>query len=98
MPGDRLDAELKTFGAMAGKAFDQLVIREDTNRRGRADGAIAEMLRESAMDAGMSIDKISIVLEEMGAVRTAIDRSHKDDFVILMVDKPVAVWQMLEKM
>jgi cyanophycin synthetase len=74
-----------------------LIIREDSNRRGRKDGEIAELLRQSALTAGMDDAKIHIKLEEMDAARAAIDRAERDDLVVLLVDSPRMIWQELEK-
>lgn len=97
IPGDRQDSDIHAFGELAAKTFDRLVIREDVNRRGRADGEIAAMLKQTALDAGMAEDSISIVLEEIPAVNQAIELAERDDLVVLMVDKPAAAWQELEK-
>jgi cyanophycin synthetase len=97
MPGDRLDTDIAAFGDLAARTFDRLVIREDVNRRGRADGEIAEMLRQSARNAGLTDDRICIVLEEIEAVNAAIEMAERDDLVVLLVDKPAAAWRELEK-
>ncbi|HYP60640.1 MAG TPA: cyanophycin synthetase [Thermomicrobiales bacterium] len=97
MPGDRLDSDIMAFGDLAARTFDRIVIREDVNRRGRADGEIAEILRQSARDAGMADDHICIVLEEIEAVNAAIELAQRDDLVVLLVDKPAAAWRELEK-
>lgn len=97
MPGDRLDSDIRAFGELAAKTFDRLIIREDVNRRGRANGEIAEMLRETALAAGMTADDILIVLDEIEAVNTAIECAARDDLVVLLVDKPAAAWRELEK-
>ena len=97
MPGDRLDSDIMAFGDLAARTFDRIVIREDVNRRGRADGEIAEILRQSARDAGMADDRICIVLEEIEAVNAAIELAERDDLVVLLVDKPAAAWRELEK-
>jgi len=73
MPGDRKDEDIIAFGELAARTFNQLVIREDVNRRGRKDGEIAEILKQSAVNVGMSPEDIHIVLEEMDASKTAID-------------------------
>jgi cyanophycin synthetase len=97
MPGDRLDSDIRAFGELAAKTFDRLVIREDVNRRGRADGEIAALLRQTALDAGMADDRIQIVLEEIEAVNVAIEFAEREDLVVLLVDKPAAAWRELEK-
>jgi cyanophycin synthetase len=97
MPGDRQDNAIKAFGALAAKTFDSLVIREDVNRRGRADGEIAELLRSVAVENGLPDNDVHIVLEEIAAVNQAIELAERDDLVVLMVDKPAAAWRELEK-
>ena len=97
MPGDRLDSDIRAFGELAARTFDRLVIREDVNRRGRADGEIAELLRQTALAVGMPDDRIQIVLEEIDAVNAAIESAERDDLVVLLVDKPAAAWRELEK-
>ncbi|HYJ12490.1 MAG TPA: cyanophycin synthetase, partial [Thermomicrobiales bacterium] len=95
MPGDRSDFDIRAFGELSGKTFDQIVIREDDNTRGRKSGEIAQMLATAAVDAGMSGDNVSIVLDELEAVQAALEISGKSDLVVLLVDKPAAVWEML---
>lgn len=98
MPGDRLDDDIAAFGRLAGETFDELVIREDTNRRGRATGEVAERLKAAAIEAGLPADAVTIVLEEIDAVKTAVDRSNRDDLVVLMVDKPAQTWEELNNL
>ena len=62
---------------------------------GRKSGEIAQMLATAAVDAGMSGDNVSIVLDELEAVQAALEISGKSDLVVLLVDKPAAVWEML---
>jgi len=95
MPGDRSDFDIQAFGELSGKTFDQIVIREDDNTRGRKSGEIAQMLATAAVEAGLASDNVSIVLDELEAVQSALDLSEKSDLVVLLVDKPAAVWEML---
>ena len=97
MPGDRQDNDIRAFAELAARTFDRLVIREDVNRRGRANGEIAELLRQTAVDSGLANDRIQIVLEEIEAVNAALGAAERDDLVVLLVDKPAAAWQELEK-
>jgi cyanophycin synthetase len=96
MPGDRLDEDIKAFGRLAGQTFDELVVREDSNRRGRANGEIAEMLKAAAIEAGMADASVHVVLDEFEAVRAGVERTNKDELVVLMIDKPAKVWDELE--
>lgn len=95
MPGDRSNADMEAFGTIAGKTFDQVVIREDTNTRGRARGEIAGILWDAVIAGGRSEEQVHIVLDELEAVRHAVDMADKSDLVVLMVDRPTEVWSML---
>lgn len=95
IPGDRSNTDMEEFGALAGKTFDQIIIREDRNTRGRPSGEIAERLRSAAVGAGKDPASIDVVLDEMESVREAIARSQKGDLVVLLVDRPAEVWEML---
>ena len=97
MPGDRSDADMNAFGELAGKTFDRIVIREDVNRRGRKNGEIAGILKSAVGRSGHADEDIRIVLDELEAVQAAIDISGKTDLVVLMVDKPAKVWDMLTR-
>lgn len=95
MPGDRSDADMKVFGELAGKSFDRIIIREDDNTRGRAPGEIAGILKEAAQRGGMPEETIEIILDEEEASRSAVDSAERGDLVVLLVDKPAKVWEML---
>lgn len=97
LPGDRSDGDMEAFGTLAGKVFDKIIIREDDNRRGRKQGEIAENLRSAIERTGKDMADVEIILNEMEASLAAVDRSEKGDLVILMVDKPTAVWAQLQE-
>ena len=98
MPGDRLDDDIDAFGTLGAKIFDELVVREDTNTRGRQSGEIAARLKAAAVAAGLPEDKVHVVLKESDAVLEAIKQSERDDLVVLMVDKPAESWETLSNL
>jgi cyanophycin synthetase len=93
IPGDRRDEDIRHFAAIAATAFDEVVIREDANPRGRERGEVAGLLRESLLANGLPEDRITVVLDEIKAANTAMDRARPDDLVVLLADKPEAVWE-----
>jgi cyanophycin synthetase len=44
MPGDRRDEDMRAYGALAATAFDEVIVREDKNLRGRAPGETAALV------------------------------------------------------
>ena len=93
VPGDRSNDDITAFGRLAGQTFDEIVIREDANPRGRARGEVAGMLLETI--TAQNGAKAEILVDEMEAAREAISRAGRNDFVILMADKPAALFEQL---
>ncbi len=95
MPGDRSNGDAEAFGRLAAQTFDELVIREDDNPRGRARGEMAALLREAVKAGGATDDRVTVVLDEIEACQAAISRAGKNELVVLMVDHPQLVWETL---
>lgn len=95
LPGDRSDADMSAFGELAGKTFDRIIIREDTNTRGRSRGEIADLLAAAVEQSGKDMSQVEVVLDELEAATYAVESAERGDLVILMVDKPTEVWEQL---
>ena len=52
IPGDRRDQDQHDYGALAASAFDEIIIREDRNLRGRKPGETASNVVEGIRGAG----------------------------------------------
>jgi cyanophycin synthetase len=84
---------------VAARYFDDIIIREDKNPRGRKRGEIAEVVREGVDDAirkGARVGSVEIVLDEMEATKRASSGSRPGDLVVLCVDDAREVWRELE--
>jgi cyanophycin synthetase len=95
--GDRRDIDIREFGRIAAGAFDQLVIKEDEDPRGRASGEVAEILQEAAIEAGLSKDRVAVVLNEIEAVDFALQQAHSDELVVICADDITAVWKQVTR-
>ena len=51
MPGDRRDEDMREYGSLAAGAFDEIIVREDRNLRGRAPGATATLVADGVLKA-----------------------------------------------
>src|SRR6478609_5082887 len=80
IPGDRRDEDQRQYGAIAAGAFDEIIVREDKNLRGRIAGETATNVIEG-------------VLEEKAAVRTALRRAIPGDLVVCCVDDAIGVYR-----
>jgi len=95
IPGDRSDEDITAFGRLAGGTFDTIVIREDVNPRGRKRGEVAGLLQEAIAAGGLADGNVQVVLDELEAARAAIGQAQRNDLVILLADRPAAVFEQL---
>ncbi len=96
IPGDRRDADQREYGAIAARAFDEIIVREDKNLRGRAPGVSAGNVIEgvrAARTAGARVLKADKTLDEMTAVRTALRRAAPGDLIVCCVDDAIGVYR-----
>jgi cyanophycin synthetase len=97
IPGDRRDEDQREYGAIAAGAFDELIVREDKNLRGRAPGEAATNVLDgvrTARSAGRArTAKAEKVLDELTAVRAALRRASPGDLVVCCVDDAIAVYR-----
>jgi cyanophycin synthetase len=98
-PGDRRDDDIRELGRVAARHFDDVIVREDRNPRGRKPGETAELVLEGVLEtmrAGGRAGNVEVILDEMDATRRALDRSRPGDLVVLCVDYATEVWRELE--
>ena len=97
IPGDRRDEDQREYGAIAAGAFDEIIVREDKNLRGRPPGETAanvvEGIRQARASGAARATRADKVLEEMAAVRTALRRAVPGDLVVCCVDDAIAVYR-----
>jgi cyanophycin synthetase len=97
IPGDRRDDDQREYGALAATAFDEIVIREDRNLRGRDPGETAANvvagIRALRDEGGARAGKIETVLDESAAVQAALRRALPGDLVVVCADDAVDVYR-----
>ncbi|HSL98107.1 MAG TPA: cyanophycin synthetase [Candidatus Deferrimicrobiaceae bacterium] len=95
MPGDRRDEDMREYGALAATAFDEIVIREDRNLRGRQPGASATLVADGVLaaraNATARTTRVDRILDEPAAVKAALRRASPGDLVVMCVDDAVGV-------
>ena len=99
--GDRRDEDMHDLGRVAARYFDEVIIREDRNPRGRPSGARRRNSSWRVCDrrrsaGGARAGNAEIVLDEMEASRRALDRSRPGDLVVLCVDYATEVFKEIE--
>ena len=85
-PGDRRDEDIREAGRLAAR-LDHIIIKEDVDRRGRAPGEIAGLIREGLLEKGFSEDRIEIVPSEPDAIEHGISMLTQDTMLVVFADK-----------
>jgi cyanophycin synthetase len=92
-PGDRRDEDIANLGRIAGETFDRLIIKEDSDNRGRPRGSTAAILDAAAKSAGHATTEI--VLPENEAVERALKAAQPGDLVVIFADEITTVWKQV---
>jgi cyanophycin synthetase len=82
VPGDRRDEDIAAAGTACAQEFDRLVIYEMDDRRGRAPGATAALLRQAAETTGLGPAEVRVVPAVRAAVREAVMAAQPGDVVV----------------
>ena len=86
VPGDRRDSAIETLGRIAGSGFDSCFLKEDTDRRGRRPGEVAQLLRRGCLAAGMAEGTMTEVLDERQALLQALATAGAGDVVVIFYE------------
>lgn len=93
--GDRRDDDIRAVGREAGRAFDIVIPKEDSARRGRKPGEIAGLLAEGAREAGRSSENIYPRTDEREAIDLAMSMAKPGDLVVIFADDVTSVWKQV---
>jgi cyanophycin synthetase len=97
VPGDRPDELVREVGKVAAQGFNRLVIREDTDLRGRTPGEIARLLYDEAVRCGMDGNKIKVVLSEIEAFRQGLDSCRPGDTFVMFYEHIEPIEEEIQK-
>lgn len=93
--GDRRDGDLREMGRLAAGIFDEVVFREETDRRGRRPGEIIGHLADGALMAGFPSERIAGVLTEPEATLHCLQRGRPGDLVVILASDVERVWTQI---
>lgn len=95
--GDRRDKDTIELAEEAAKVFDEIIIRQDRNLRGRSEEEIIGLLKQGIanVDPGK---KVTVIKKESEAVDYAVKHAQKGSLIIIIHDVVVAVLQQLQKL
>jgi cyanophycin synthetase len=100
-PGDRRDEDFVLLGQLAAQMFDEIIIKEDDDNRGRPRGSAARWIEEgitAARQAGTArIRRVETILDETTAVNTALDRAGDGNLVVVFPESVSRAIDLIEQ-
>ncbi|MFH7244191.1 MAG: cyanophycin synthetase [Spirulina sp.] len=82
-PGDRRDEDFIALGKLAGQIFDEVIVKEDDDTRGRPRGDAAKWIVHGLEEVPTAASYRTI-LNETEAVNTALDSAPDDSLVVIL--------------
>lgn len=83
--GDRRDSDIVSLGQESARIFDEIIIRQDKNTRGRSEeeliGLLTEGIRQQSPDM-----KITVIPKESEAIDHAIRTAQQGSFITVISD------------
>lgn len=83
--GDRRDEDIIAVGEESAKIFDEIIIRQDKNLRGRTEEEMIDLMTKGIYNIDPA-KKITIFRKESEAIDFAIANAQKDSFIVVISD------------
>ena len=84
--GDRRDNDIKDLGRISASCFDEIIIRQDKNLRGRTAVEIVNLLVEGINDAKTKEIPVKIIYNEREAIMYAYQHAVPGSLITIMCD------------
>lgn len=94
--GDRRDEDLVEIGRVAGSMFDEIIIRQDKDLRGRTAEEITSLVKKGISEVNPSLP-VTRIDNEVDAMMHAIKNVKKGTFITLLSDKVMDAIAAIEK-
>lgn len=85
VPGDRKDSSIQEIGKLCAENLDEIIIKEDKDKRGRDVGEVAVILRDAVKESCGK--KACICLDEYKAFKKAVSISKPEEAVIIFCEE-----------
>jgi cyanophycin synthetase len=83
--GDRRDEDIMLLGKLSAKMFDEIIIRQDKNLRGRTDQEIIDLMIKGIKEVDEN-KKVTTMPKESEAIDFAIKNAKKGSFITICSD------------
>lgn len=94
--GDRRDQDIRDLGKISATCFDEIIIRQDKNLRGRSAEEIVGLLVEGINETKTKDIPITIIMNEKEAIMHAYNNAKKGSLITIMCDVVVEALDMIK--
>ncbi|MBK9399503.1 MAG: cyanophycin synthetase [Bacteroidetes bacterium] len=94
--GDRRDEDIIALGTLAAKMFDEIIVRQDRNLRGRSEREIIDLMLQGVHKIDVN-KKYTVIPSEPEAIDYAFKNAKKGSFIVICSDVvPDALEQVMK--
>ena len=94
--GDRRDQDIKDLGKISATCFDEIIIRQDKNLRGRTADEIVGLLVDGINETKTKEIPIKIIINEREAINYAYKNAKTGSLITIMCDVVVEALDMIK--
>ena len=94
--GDRRDEDIRDLGRISAGCFDEIIIRQDKNLRGRTAKAIVNLLVEGINDTKTKDIPVTIIYNEKEAIMHAYNTAKPGSLITVMCDVVAEALDMIK--
>lgn len=84
--GDRRDQDIRDLGRISATCFDEIIIRQDKNLRGRTAQEIVNLLMEGINDSKTKEIPVKVIMNEKEAIMHAYHHAQPGSLITIMCD------------
>jgi len=95
VPGDRRDQDIRESAAACLPQFTHFVCKADSNRRGRGDDEVPQLVRKYLLELGVGENNIIVIAEEEAAVDYALNNAEEGDLLVITADDLTRTWKQI---
>ena len=96
--GDRRDDDIREIGRISARNFDEIIIRQDKNMRGRTPDEIVNLLVEGIKEAEGSNIPLTIIHKEKDAIMHAFQNVKPGAIITIMCDVVPDALEFIKKL
>ena len=95
-PGDRRDEDLIALGQISARVFDQIIIKEDQEKRGRESGEVADLIAKGIIQEAPNIP-YQTILNEPKAMKKAFKNAEPGNLVVIFPENVTKSISIIEQ-